>query len=147
MTNGRWWIVALLALLWLNRRTIANVSVDALAEAIGYVESRGNYLAVGPATDDGRRAYGKYQILDSNIGPWTSRALGRAMTPAEFIADPRAQDVTARAQIALQLARYGNPADVASVWFSGQPLADASNNQDVTGETVPQYVAAVLARL
>lgn len=136
-----------MGLLWLNRGAVAGVSIDALAEAIGYVESRGNYQAIGPVTQDGHRAYGKYQVLDSNIGPWTTRALGIALTPAEFLADPSAQDMTARDSIGRALAQYGNPADVASVWFSGLPLTTAGNSQDVTGTTVPQYVQAVLARL
>lgn len=148
MNNRALWIVALLVfVLWRNRQTIAGVSIDALAEAIGYVESRGNYSAVGPLTDDGHRAYGKYQILDSNIGIWTYRALGRALTPAAFLNDTGAQDATARAEIARQLQQFGNAADVASVWFSGQPLAAAGDSRDVTGVTVPEYVHAVLARL
>lgn len=148
MTTRGWWLVGLIvAALYLTRRTVANVSIDALAEAIGYVESRGNYGALGPLTDDNHRAYGKYQILDSNIGPWTRRDLGRTLTPAAFLADPDAQDRTARAEIRRLLTTYGSAADVASVWFSGRPLAQAGNAADVTGTTVPQYVSAVLARL
>lgn len=138
----KWVIVA--GVLWLLfRRPL----VDALAEAIAYVESRGNYQAVGPLTKAGARAYGKYQVMDFNIGPWTLAALGRVLTPAQWLADPNAQDVTARHRLGELLATYGNPADVASVWFSGRPLSRAGNAADVTGTTVPAYVDAVLARL
>lgn len=148
-SDSRLWsfVGIVVALLWLNRRSVAGISIDALAEAIGYVESRGNYQAIGPVTQDGHRAYGKYQVLDSNIGAWTTRALGIALTPAEFLADHDAQDITARDTIGRVLAQYGNPADVASVWFSGLPLGSTGAQQDVTGTTVPQYVQAVLARL
>ena len=61
--------------------------------AIGSIESGNNYSQVGPSADkDGHRAYGRYQVMDYNIGPWTERALGRRLTPREFLADPRAQD-------------------------------------------------------
>lgn len=139
----RWWILAAVVLLWTTRNR-----VDALMQAIGFVESGGNYAAVGPPVNaGGSRAYGKYQVMDFNIGPWSQRALGRALTPAAFLADPAAQDATARAEIARLLGVYGNPADVASVWFSGRPLLQAGNAADVTGTTVPAYVQAVLARL
>jgi hypothetical protein len=119
-------------------------TIGALAAAIGYVESRGNYQAIGPATRDGNRAYGKYQVLDVNIGPWSNAILGRPLTVAEWLADPVAQDAVARAKLAEYWARYGGAADVASVWFSGRPLAQAAASADVTGTTVPAYVQRVL---
>lgn len=142
-----WFVAGVLVLLVLNRRTLGTVSIDAMAQAIGYVESRGNYQAVGPATDSGHRAYGKYQVLDTNIGPWTQRALGRKLTPAAFLNDQVAQDVTVQTELRRIMATYSNPADVASIWFSGQPFAQARGSSDVTGTTVPEYVNAVLARL
>lgn len=147
MKSDAWLWVALVAIaLVALRKPVSAVTVAALAEAIGYVESRGDYGAVSPANTDGSIAYGKYQILDRNIGPWTSQVLGIAYTPAAFLADPAAQDAVAQAKIAEYLGAYGDAGDVAAVWFSGRPLA-GNTSADVTGVTVPQYVADVLARL
>lgn len=112
--------------------------------AIGHVESSGNYRAVGPTTRDGNRAYGKYQVMDFNIGPWTRQALGRTLTPAAFLADSAAQDTTVRVELQRLLARWGNAADVAAVWFSGRPLQQSANDRDITGTTVTEYVGRVL---
>lgn len=119
-------------------------TIYAIAEAIGYVESRGNYKALGPHTANGDRAYGKYQVMGNNIPAWSLEVLGRALTPAEWLADGTAQDQVARAKIAQFFGQYGNASDVASVWFSGRPLARAGNSHDVTGTTVPGYVQQVL---
>jgi hypothetical protein len=57
------------------------------ASRIAGIESGGKYDAVGPvANAQGQRAYGKYQVMDFNVGPWTQEVLGRPMTPQEFIA-------------------------------------------------------------
>lgn len=110
------------------------------ASAIAAVESGGRYDAVGPATKSGNRAYGKYQVMDFNIGPWTEKHLGRRMTTQEFLANPRAQDAVFNAEFGSYVKKYGNPQDAASVWFSGRPMAKAGNSSDGY-TTVPQYVA------
>jgi hypothetical protein len=48
------------------------------ADAIASIESAGSgdYSAIGPDTGKGR-AYGRYQVMDFNIGPWTEKHLGR----------------------------------------------------------------------
>jgi hypothetical protein len=48
-------------------------------------------------------------------------------------------------QFGKSVAKYGNPADAASVWFSGRPLAKAGNASDVLGTTVPQYAQKFMA--
>lgn len=140
---------------WRNRATVATVTTstafglgaDALAEAIGFVESGGDYRAVGPATSTGHRAYGKYQVMDFNIGPWTAAYLGRQLTVAQWLDDPGSQDATVRLKIADYMKRYPSPADVASLWFSGRPASAAGSSSDVTGTTVPEYISRVLAAL
>jgi hypothetical protein len=73
------------------------------AEAIASIESAdwknkpgGQYAALGPqvlhGSYAGDRAYGKYQVMGNNVGPWTKEVLGKAMTPQEFLANPQAQD-------------------------------------------------------
>ena len=70
--------------------------IDQLKAGISRVESGGNYLAQGPeiqrkaGTD---RAYGKYQVMGANIPSWTEAALGRKLTPFEFLHSPEAQEI------------------------------------------------------
>jgi hypothetical protein len=110
------------------------------ADAIASVESAGSgdYSAVGPETGKGR-AYGRYQVMDFNIGPWTEKYLGKRMTPEEFLASPQAQDAVFNGEFGSYVQKYGNPQDAASMWFSGRPMAAAGNASDGYN-TVPQYV-------
>ena len=110
------------------------------ASAIASVESSGRYDAIGPVTKNGNRAYGKYQVMDFNIGPWTEEILGRRLTPQQFLADEDAQDAVFNAKFGSYVQKYGNPQDAASVWFSGRPMARAGNASDGY-TTVPEYVA------
>ena len=144
--SARHWIaigVGAVGVLLLIRAT----TVSRIADAIGFVESGGRYDAVGPTTKSGNRAYGKYQVMDFNIPTWTADVLGRSLTPGEWLADHAAQDTVARAKIAEYFGSYPNAADVASLWFSGRPLAQASGSSDVTGTSVPEYVRRVLDAL
>ena len=112
------------------------------ANAIASVESAGSgdYKALGPDTGKGR-AYGRYQVMDFNIGPWTEKYLGRRMTPEEFLASPQAQDAVFNGEFGSYVQKYGNPQDAASVWFTGRPLAQGKNAADVNGMTGAGYVA------
>ena len=111
------------------------------ADAIASIESAGSgdYAALGPQTKSGDRAYGKYQVMGSNIGPWTEKHLGRRMTPEQFLASPEAQDAVFNAEFGSYVDKYGNPQDAASMWFSGRPMDRAGNASDGYN-TVPQYV-------
>jgi hypothetical protein len=112
-------------------------------QGIDHVESGGAqnpYSLIGKDTGKGDHAYGKHQILGSNIGPWTKEALGKSMTPQEFLASPEAQDKTA-AYIQNKYLNAGHsPQDVASIWFTGKPLAKAGNVHDSYGTTNSQYI-------
>lgn len=111
------------------------------ANAIASIESAGSgdYQAVGPDTGKGR-AYGRYQVMDFNIGPWTEKYLGRRMTPAEFLASPEAQDAVFNGEFGSYVKKYGNPQDAASIWFTGRPLSQGANAADVNGMTGRGYV-------
>jgi hypothetical protein len=118
------------------------------AAGIKNIESgspQGNYSAVGPVTRNGNRAYGAYQVMDFNIPEWTRTVTGRAYTPQEFLADPAVQDAVFEHYFGQAVNRYGNPADAASVWFSGQPLS--GNNASDGYTTVPDYVRKFMAAL
>jgi hypothetical protein len=110
--------------------------------ALAAIESGGRaqpYAVLGPVTDSGDRAHGKYQVMGANIPSWTREALGRSMTPAEFLANPEAQERVVETQLNKSYTRYGNVADAASVWFSGRPQSRAGNSSDGY-VTVPAYV-------
>lgn len=123
-------------------------NLDQILNAIHSVETRGysasgKYTALGKPNNRGQRAYGKYQVMDFNIPAWTKEALGKTLTPKQFLNSPEAQEAVARYRIGQLYKKYGNVADVASVWFSGRPVAKAGNAKDATGTSVSQYVAAV----
>jgi hypothetical protein len=117
--------------------------LDQFKTAIAIQESGQRYDAIGPATSKGQRAYGKYQVMDFNIPSWTQEALGQSMTPQQFLNSPQAQEAVADYKFRALFNQYGNWQDVASVWFSGRPLSKAGNASDVTGTTVPKYVANI----
>lgn len=120
----------------------AGEAMDSVQEAFAAVESKGSggYQAVGPDTGKGR-AYGKYQVMDFNIGPWTEEIVGRRMTPEEFLNSPQAQDAVFNAKIGGYMQKYGTLEDAASMWFSGKPYA--GNNRSDGYLTVPEYVSRV----
>lgn len=134
-TDGSWEEVSF-------RNVGGDTNTATIANAIAQVESGGKYTAVGPVTENGDRAYGKYQIMDFNIPAWSQEALGRSVTVQEFLNSPQIQDAVANYKIGQLYARYGNPDDVASVWFSGRPLS-GNTSKDVTGTSVPTYVQNV----
>ncbi len=121
--------------------------LDIYAHAIGQQESGGNYQALGQKQTNGDRAYGKYQVMGSNVGPWTKDVLGTAMSPTDFLASPQAQDAVFKAKFGQSVQQYGNPADAASIWFSGKPLKQAGNATDSLGTTTPGYVQTFLKAL
>jgi hypothetical protein len=118
------------------------LDINKIMHAIGQFESGDNYGSRGVPTKSGDRAYGKYQIMGSNIPVWSKEALGRTVTTNEFLANPEIQDAIAQAKMKAYLDKYGNVGDVASAWFSGRPLR---NNfyKDILGTSVPDYVKAI----
>lgn len=114
------------------------------ANAIAGIESagqpNGGYGAVGPvANDKGNRAYGKYQVMDFNVGPWTQEILGRPMTPQEFLANPQAQDAVFQAKFGQYTQQYGSPEAAARAWFAGPGGMNNPGAADVNGMTVQGY--------
>lgn len=130
----------------IGQLTIDNgYDLNSFKQGIAGVESGSNYNAIGPATKSGDKAYGKYQVMGANISSWTKQALGYSMTPDQFLKSPDAQEKVFENQSLTNYAKYGNWDDVASVWFSGRPLA--SNTSSDGYNTVPQYVSKVRANM
>ncbi|MER9471095.1 hypothetical protein [Mesorhizobium sp. M0520] len=116
-------------------------NMAAYASAIRSIESAGSggYSALGPWTN-GDRAYGAYQVMGNNIPSWSKDALGKSLTPDQFLADPAAQDAIFQKQFGKYLTKYGNPQDAASAWFTGGPLKSGAGATDVLGTSGSAYV-------
>jgi len=117
-------------------RDFAGVDSDEMkryAAAIAGIESAGQpnngYGALGPLVK-GDRAYGKYQVMGSNIPGWTKMALGRSLTAEEFLNDPVAQDRVFEHMFGSYIKKYGNFGDAASMWHSGRPLSKSAGAND-----------------
>lgn len=114
----------------------------AYREAVAGIESRGSgdYAALGPVTKTGDRAFGRYQVMGANLPEWTREALGREMSPQEFLADPKAQDAVFDHRFGSFVEKYGSPQQAASVWFTGRPMEQGANRSDQLGTTGSEYV-------
>src|SRR5688572_5101731 len=91
----------------------------AWANAISSIESGGRYGILGPPTRNGDRAYGKYQVMGNNVGPWTKEVLGQSLTPQQFLANPQAQEAVFRAKFGQYAQKHG-PEGAAKAWFAGE---------------------------
>jgi len=115
-------------------------------KAIANIESGGRYDLLGPVTKTGDRAYGKYQVMGANIGPWTKEVLGQEMTPEQFAASPQAQDAVFNAKFGQYAQKYG-PEGAARAWFAGEGGMNDLNRKDQLGTTVGQYAQKFTAGL
>lgn len=109
------------------------------ASAIASIESGGNYSILGPETK-GDRAYGKYQIMGANIGPWSKEILGQEVTPEQFLKSPQLQDAIFQGKFGQYVEKYG-PEGAAKAWFAGERGMNNPNAKDVLGTTVSGYAA------
>jgi hypothetical protein len=109
--------------------------------AIAGIESGGSkdpYTLLGPVTKTGDRAYGKYQVMGANVPSWTKEVLGKEMTPADFAADPQAQEAVFNAKFGALAQKYG-PEGAAKAWFAGEGGMNNPNAKDILGTSVAQY--------
>lgn len=87
-------------------------------------ESSGNYGARNSSTG----AMGAYQILPSNLGGqgsgWDYEALGRDITPSQFMASPQLQEQIASFKLKQYYQKYG-AAGAAIAWYAGPGTADS----------------------
>lgn len=123
----------------------ATPELAAFLRAIAQQESGGSYDAVGVKTKSGT-AYGKYQILDTNIPKWSKEHLGRQISTQEFLNSPDLQEKIAQGQLTKYFNQYG-AAGAASAWYSGQPGNVNSTKAQHGGPSVAQYVQEVLRRM
>jgi hypothetical protein len=120
--------------------------MSAFQNAISGIESGGRYDAVGPTHPQLGRALGKYQVMEANVGPWSKAALGREVSPQEFLANPQIQDAVFNSQFGQYVKQFGSPDKAAQAWFAG-PGGVGTNRQDSLGTSVPEYAAKFNAAL
>lgn len=135
---------------YLGSPVVPVVFVGAMKKGIYSAETPGDatpYDARGPwikRRTGQDRAYGKYQVMGANIGPWTKAVTGRAATADEFLANPQLQEAVFEDQMTKLYNKYGNVRDAASVWFTGDTYDKAVARKATDGHwTVQQYVARV----
>ncbi|MCZ7502038.1 hypothetical protein [Agrobacterium sp. ST15.13.015] len=109
-------------------------------DAIASIESKGSgdYSAVGPTHPKMGRALGRYQVMESNIGPWSKAALGREVTPEEFMANPELQDAIFDHQFKGYVDKFG-PEGAAQAWFGGPGGVGKTGRKDSLGTSVGEY--------
>ncbi|MGV2052611.1 hypothetical protein ACQZ48_21265 [Agrobacterium sp. 22-209-1] len=109
-------------------------------DAIASIESAGSgdYNAVGPTHPKMGRALGRYQIMEANIGPWSQEALGRAVTPEEFMANPKLQDAIFDSKFGSYVQKYG-PEGAAQAWLGGPGGVGKTDRKDSLGTSIGEY--------
>lgn len=126
-----------------------NHKLEAFLNAIAEQESNSNYQAVGKPTKYGT-AFGKYQILDSNIrGPegWDKEMLGRNVSIEEYLHTPALQERIARGKLTQYFDSYG-PQGAAKAWYGGPGVANVdSNRSQYGGPSINSYANSVLNRM
>jgi len=119
--------------------TTLSSPIELAKQAIAKIESGGNYAAIGPKTVKGQRAYGKYQVMDFNIPLWTKEALGKALTPQQFLKNPTAQEKVFEHRFGSYMKKYGSAEKAAKVWFGGPGALSNPNARDILGTTSQSY--------
>src|SRR3990167_9592021 len=113
--------------------------INSAKAAISKIESGDNYNAIGKATSKGNKAYGKYQVMYFNIPSWTKEALGKSLTPEQFLKDTKAQEKVFEYKFNQYIKQYGSAENAAKVWFGGVGALTNPNAKDINGKTVAQY--------
>jgi hypothetical protein len=104
----------------------SGINLGNLSAAIRQQESSGNYTAVNRRSG----ALGAYQVMPFNLPEWGRAAGYEGITPTQFLANPKAQDDIANAQLKNYAAKYGNVGDVATAWYGGEK---AVGNPNISG--------------
>ena len=112
-----------------------------LSTALKQQESGDNYTAVNRSSG----ALGAYQIMPFNLPEWGKAAGYDGITPSQFLANPKAQDDIANAQLKSYATQYGNVNDVATAWYGGpkavgNPNISGGKGYPTTGKYASQVV-------
>lgn len=132
-----------------NATTRGN-NFDAFVNSITAQESGGNYGAVNRHSG----ALGRYQIMPGNISNWSRSALGRSVTPQQFLGSREIQDRVARHQLQQYYNQYG-PGGAAVAWYAGPGNANkwvktngaGYNKKQGSYPSINMYVQSILRRM
>lgn len=116
-------------------------------------ESGGNYGARNKSSG----AMGKYQIMPANLGGkgsgWDYEALGRDITPNQFMKSPQLQDAIAKYKLQGYYNKWG-PAGAAVAWYAGPGrvkgyLSNPNKYRNPQGAypSIAAYVNAILGKM
>lgn len=121
-------------------RALGKTPMRPYRDAIAGIESAGSgdYAAVGPTHPKMGRALGRYGIMESNIGPWSKEALGREVTPEEFMANPAIQDAIFDHKFGGYVEKYG-PEGAAQAWLGGPGGVGKVTREDSLGTSIGEY--------
>lgn len=119
----------------------------AARNAIGGIESSNRYGITGPATR-GDVPLGRYQVMASNLPSWSMAALGRQVSPQEFLSNSDIQDAIFDHRFGQYIDKHGF-GGAARAWFGGEGAVGrhADGRQDVLGTTVANYEKKFMAAL
>jgi len=120
-------------------------ATTALMESSNNPRITGKVIPSGPYAGD--KAYGLYQVMGKNVPDWTEKALGRRMTPNEYLEDTDAQHAVFNKIAGDNLRKYGNIPDAVSVWASGRPLSGNTTRDLVSGVPTSGYVSKFMKRM
>ena len=130
----------------------AGSEVERFIQAISAQESGHDYGAVNSRTG----ALGKYQVMPQNLTGWGKQAgkknvgwdyeaLGRDITPQQYLKSPQLQEQIARHQLGKAQGKYGSEG-AARWWYSNN--AAPSDKRPNAGEPTPnEYASNVLRRM
>lgn len=117
--------------------------------AIASKESGGNYGAVNKSSG----ALGKYQVMPANVASWSRAALGRSISPQQFLSSPDLQEKVAQAQLKRYFDLYG-PQGAAIAWYSGESKAKkfkagkgVSTRKQGAYPSIANYAGDILRRM
>jgi hypothetical protein len=127
----------------------ADPMIEARRSAVGGIESGGRrdpYTVVGAPTN-GRYPLGRYQVMSDNLPQWSQAALGRVVTPQEFLGSKEIQDAIFDHRFGGYVNRYGEEG-AARAWYAGEKGMRNLGATDLHGRlTVQQYGQDYLRRL
>lgn len=116
--------------------------IEAAKRAISGIESgsaEGNYNSTSVPSKDGDQAYGRYQVMGKNVGPWTEQYYGKKLTPQEFLKNPEAQEKVFEGEFGRLMDKYG-PQGAARAWYAGEGGMNNLGATDAYGKlTVADY--------
>jgi len=129
-----------------NRYGAGPVDIKQAQEAIGQIESGGNYSTVGVQTAHGQ-ALGKYQVMEEFLPDFLAKAGLPPMSRDDFLRNHAAQDQVFAANFGGYMKQYGSANDAASAWLTGKPMAQAGGAKDAFGTDAGKYVTRFNAAL